>query len=394
MDKKTQTQEKHFTETDWHKIVYLCACAVNGIKPDISALGSINTEDLFEMARKHQISSAVGMALESAGIKEECFTQAIAQAMRKNALLDADRANVLAALEEAGIWYMPLKGAILKDMYPRYGMRQMADNDILFDPDRRADVREIMEKLGFSVKDYEITNHDVYRKKPVSNFEMHVYLINGRSNDQLMTYYLNVKDRLLKDEGNRYGYHFTDEDFYLFLVAHDYKHNIQGGIGLRSLLDSYVYLTQKQDDLDWDYIQQETKKMGIDGFEALNRSLSMHLFNEEPLSEQEKEMYEYILSSGAYGTMFNDTANQFRNKGRFGFFLSRLTLPYDDMLIEYPILKKAPLLYPVIWVWRFIHMFFVSRKKFMYQLKLVLGLVKEKDLYSFPMDNNKKKGND
>ena len=212
----------------YEDIVYLCKCAVDGEKPDVQRIRS-SMEELYETAEEHMLTSAVGMALESSGIRKENFTKAIAQAQRKNALLDADRIKVLAALEEAGIWYMPLKGAILKDMYPKYGMRQMADNDILVDPGRRADVREIMEKLGFTVKMYEIKNHDVYYKEPVSNFEMHIYLINGRSNDQLLTYYLNIKDRLLKDKDNQYGYHFTDNDFYLFLMAHEYKHYVEGG---------------------------------------------------------------------------------------------------------------------------------------------------------------------
>lgn len=359
----------------YEDLVYLSRCAVNGEKPDVQKIGS-SSEDLYEAAEKHMLTSAVGMALDSAGIRNENFIKAVAAAQRRNALLDADRTKVLAAMEEAGIWYMPLKGVILKDMYPRYGMRQMGDNDILFDPARRADVRTIMEKLGFSVVEYEKDNHDIYFKKPVSNFEMHVYLIDGQLNNQLMTYYLNVKDRLLKDEDNLYGYHFSDNDFYLFLLAHEYKHYMQGGTGLRSLLDIYVYLKQKRNEMDWDYIRQETEKMGMADFEPLNRSLSMHLFGEESLTESEKRMYDYMLSSGAHGTVENDMANQIKTKGQFGFFLSRLTLPYENMLYEYPVLKKAPYLYPIMWVWRLIRKFFTSNKKFMYQLKVALGLDK------------------
>lgn len=36
-------------------------------------------------------------------------------------------------MEQRGIWYLPLKGIILKEFYPSVGMRQMSDNDILFD---------------------------------------------------------------------------------------------------------------------------------------------------------------------------------------------------------------------------------------------------------------------
>ncbi len=359
-------------------LIYLCSCAVNRRIPSIQNLEEVNTEALYHLADKHMLTSAVGMALESAGIKKECFTTAIAQAQRKNALLDADRALVLAELEKAGIWYMPLKGSVLKELYPRYGMRQMADNDILFDESRRVEVRRIMENLGFTTEHYEQANHDVYYKKPVSNFEMHVYLINGRSNDQLETYYLDVKDRLIKDEGNQYGYHFSVDDFYLFLVAHEYKHYVQGGTGLRSLLDTYVYLKQKGDALNWDYIEMETIKMGVSDFGQLNRKLALNLFDEYPLSEAEQKMLDYILSSGTYGTMENDTNNQIQKNGRLGFFLSRLTLSDEDMKNQYPVLRKAPWLYPLMWVWRLIYKFFTNHGKFMYQLKAALGIVKQK----------------
>lgn len=375
MIQNTQLQGKRIDEETWKNLIYLSACAVNGKIPEIQKVKS-STDKLFSAARRHMLAATVGMALEEAGIRNEIFDQAIAAAQRKNALLDADRARVLASLEKAGIWYMPLKGVLLKDLYPRYGMREMVDNDILIDPEHRNDVRRIMEDLGFVTKLYEDNNHDVYHKKPVSSFEMHVYLVNGRSNDALLTYYLNIKDRLLKDKENQYGYHFSDNDFYLFLMAHEYKHYVEGGTGLRSLLDIYVYLKQKQKNLDWNYIQMEIQKMDIANFEKVNKALAMHLFEGENLSTSEEEMLEYIISSGAYGTIENDTANQINKAGgRLKFALSRITLTHEEMLNEYPVLQKAPWLYPVMWVWRFIRMFFINHKYFMYQLKAALGIV-------------------
>ena len=99
-------------------------------------------DELYELADDHMLSSTAGMALESAGVKKDCCVQAVAQAQRKNILLDVDRKKVLGELEKAGIWYMPMKGAILKDMYPRLGMRQMSDNDILVDNQRFGQIHD------------------------------------------------------------------------------------------------------------------------------------------------------------------------------------------------------------------------------------------------------------
>ena len=360
-------------------VAYLCSCAVNGTVPEEERLQGTDPELLYEAAQKHLLQAAVGMALESAGIRTQKFTQAIAASQRKNALLDADRAQVLTALEKEGIWYMPLKGCLMKDLYPRYGMRQMADNDILVDPDRRNDVRKIMEGLGFSTEHYDVSNHDVYHKLPVSNFEMHVYLINGESNDELETYYMNVKDRLIKDERTEYGYHFTEEDFYLFMIAHEYKHYVLSGTGLRSLLDTYVYVKRKEKELDWEYIRRESIKMGVADFENMNRSLAVHLFDGEKLTVEEQKTLDYIISSGTYGTIANGVENKIQKNGRMGFFLSRVFVPMNTMKNLYPVLRKAPWLYPAVDLWRIISKFFTNNKKYMYEVKAALGLVKKEE---------------
>ena len=71
--------------------------------------------------------------LESAGIYNDKFRTAKEKASRKNIFLDAGRKKLFSFCEENGIWYMPLKGSVLKELYPDFSMRQMADNDILFD---------------------------------------------------------------------------------------------------------------------------------------------------------------------------------------------------------------------------------------------------------------------
>ena len=354
------------------QLIYLCRCAVDGIKPEKERLEGIDPEALYALAERHLLTSAAGMALESARIRNEAFMQAVARTQRKNALLDADRARVLGEMEKARIWYMPLKGSVLKDLYPRYGMRQMADNDILFDVSRAEDVKDIMIRLGFSCEHFDEGNHDVYYKAPVSNFEMHRGLFAVTGKDLLYRYYSDVKKRLIRDDGREYGYHFSNEDFYIYMISHEYKHYSGGGTGLRSLMDTYVYLKRKQPDME--YVRQETEKLGISGYEAQNRKLALDLFGGKKLDSEEQEMLDYMLSSGTYGTMANAVSNQIREKGRMGFFLSRMSLPMEMMKTIYPAMRKAPWLYPVFWVWRLISRYFTNHRKFMYELKRALGI--------------------
>lgn len=362
------TQEEYRAAAE--NVIYLAACMVNGEKPDAGRVAAMDLEQLYQAANCHLLTGITGYALEAVGIHDPSFTQAKSKAIRKIALFDTERAAVLAELEKAGIWYMPLKGCVLKEFYPRIGMRQMADNDILFDVARSDDVKEIMVRLGYSTEHFGTGVHDSYFKQPVCNFEMHRALFGIGHEDSLQAYYGNVKDRLVKDDGNSHGYHLSPEDFYIYIIAHEYKHYSGGGTGLRSLLDTYVYLRGVP--LDMEYVTGEIEKLGIGDFEAANRSLVLHLFGGEPLTEEQREMLDYILSSGTYGTMANSIRRQIREKGRCGYFLSRMTLPYDMMKQLYPALTKAPALYPFCWAHRLIHAFFFRHKVFMDQLKAVL----------------------
>ncbi|MBR5680632.1 MAG: nucleotidyltransferase family protein, partial [Clostridia bacterium] len=271
-------------------VVYLASCAVKGKTPDGDCVAGMDLKNLYTAAERHLLTAITAMALECAGVSDELFIQAKGNAIRKVVLFDIERDVVLSKLEEAGIWYMPLKGSVLKDCYPRIGMRQMADNDILFDAARAGDLRTIMESLGFTTERFGVSAHDIYHKPPLANFEMHRALFNPGSNEAIYSYYLNIRDKMIRDEGTGYGYHLSPEDFYLYMIAHEYKHYAAGGTGLRSLLDTYVYLTKKGDALDWPYIAGELDKLEIAEFEAQNRALAFRLFDGEELTEPDREM--------------------------------------------------------------------------------------------------------
>ena len=177
-------------------MIALTRCAVNGKIPDNMLIGQLDLNALFQVCQKHILTACCAYALESAGIHDPAFTQAKEKAIRKNILMDAERSKILKRLEQEQIWYMPLKGSILKDWYPRVGMRQMSDNDILFDIQRRGDVRRIMTDYGFELKaEREVV--DEYTKPPIYNFEMHGELFMEYQTGEMANYYLGIKEHLL-----------------------------------------------------------------------------------------------------------------------------------------------------------------------------------------------------
>ena len=350
-------------------LVYLVSCAVNGEIPDPGRTEACDLAEVYLLAKRHYLAAAADIALESAGIRIPAFVQARAKALRKNALLDSETAAVAAALSERGIWYMPLKGAVLQRYYPQYGMREMSDRDILFDASRARDVRQMMEALGFQAKSYGYENVDVYYKPPVLNFEMHRTLVARGHSRKLFNYYQAVEKRLLPAGGLERR--FTPEDFYIFLLVHEFRHYSHGGIGLRALLDVYVYLRREQPDMA--RVRKELDGLGLRQFEEKNRLLAQQLFERRPLSEEQEEMLDYILSSGSFGRFDHIVENQLAQKGRLSYFLTKLILPMDLMRDRYPVLGRAPFLYPFCWFHRAVYSLLYRRDRIRCEIRALAG---------------------
>lgn len=330
--------------------VYLAACAVNRVSPDADRVKGMNLDHLYRMAEFHLMTAVTAMALESAGVRDQAFTLAKNKAIRKAVLMDAEMRALFCRLDAAGIWHMPLKGSVLKDMYPAVGMRQMSDRDILIDPARIADVKDIMESLGFTAVCVGAGVHDIYYKKPVSDFEIHHALFGQDHDEKLRAYYAQVSGKLL---GDGYEKHFSPEDFYIYFIAHQYKHYSFGGTGLRTLMDNYVYLSRVS--LNMEYVTNEMRKLNLDGFEAAVRSLSLRLFRGETLTADDRKMLEYILSSGAYGTITHCISHTMEKKGwnKFQYICYRFFYPFyllmndrETFAAYYPFFYRHKLLLP------------------------------------------------
>lgn len=368
-----------------YDMIYLVGCGVDGRKPDAGRLADMDVEVLFRMSRFHYLDALVGSVRKNAGVSvSKEWSETISKAVRKNILFDAERAKLLAFMESQGIWYLPLKGIILKDLYPAVGLRQMSDNDILFDSSFAEALTAYMVEQGYEADSVGVGNHDVYKKPPVYNFEMHRSLYTSTHDERWAAYYENVKERLIKNEGSNYGYHFSDEDFYVYMITHEYKHYRGGGTGLRSLTDVYVYLKAKEATMDFSYIRKECEKLGIAEFEKRGRALCKKVFakdfTKDALGTEEKEMLEYYFTSGVYGTtdrMYENRVRKYQEKtgdtSRLKYMWSRLFPPMETYKLYYPFFYKHKWLLPVGWLYRTGRVFVDGkrRKKLRSELKAV-----------------------
>lgn len=346
-------------------LIYIISCVLNETGPDPARLADTDFDKVIGFAKFHSLGAIAatgfyraGSALtaEETGRARSC----ILTAARRDRLFDAERDEVLRRLEKEKIRYLPLKGAILKNCYPESYLREMADIDILFDPERAEDVREIMKSLGYKTVAYGTRHHDNYMKSPIFNFEMHRSLFGSEvPNGAIPAYYADADRLLKKDPENQYGYHLSPEDFYIHMIAHEYKHYALFGTGLRFLADTYAYLKKYSDQLDWDYVRDELEKLELSDFEKENRILAHKILTEgktENLTESEREMLKLFSSAGTFGSKENLVVKQVRNAGMRKYIIQRIFLPMESIRRVYPFFYKHKILIPFLPLYRIIHL--------------------------------------
>lgn len=210
---------------------------------------------------------------------------------------DAEREQLFAALGEAELAYLPMKGVLIAGYYLRPEMRSMADNDFLYgfvepSPDgcgfriRGADAQQrrqavdeaahtlqrIMRSRGYETKNLLTGNHDTFHKPPCYNFEPHRRLMSPSSPHA--AYYDNPWSRAIQDEHDPHLFRFSDEDEYLYVLAHAFKHFDNAGCGVRIIADVRVLLDAKGARLDWEYVRGELDALGLAEFEKRLRGLA------------------------------------------------------------------------------------------------------------------------
>lgn len=376
----------------YHQLVYLSACGVNQKSPSTEFIKNVDIENLYKLSSSLSIDALVGSVLKKSNVEiPKIWEENIQKSVRKTILFDAERQKICNYFEENKIWYVPLKGVILKDFYPSLGFRQMSDNDIWFDKSYENQVHDFMLSLGYSCKNKGKCHHNSYEKLPVYSFELHTTLFDEYDNEKIYRYYENARKTLIKSENSQSCYNFSDEDFYVYILSHAYKHYKKGGTGLRSLLDYYVFLKNKPD-LDFSYVESACKQLGIYDYEQTSRRLCKKVFDEnipdnaedfeKLLSAEEMEILCYYITSMTYGTIERHYENKFNELvkstkcAKTKYVLSRIFPNLDFYKVHYPFFYRHKILLPFAWVYRLVKGLTVNVKKNIRELKYIRKIKK------------------
>ena len=335
-----------------------------------------------KMAKYHSMDAIVYLSLKEAfkasGIRidDEIDTNiykklenAYRNSVRRLIAFDCEREEILSFFRERGTWYLCLKGIVLQEYYPKIGMRQMADNDILFDKKYAAALRSFMRSRGYKALSYGKGCHDMYGKGDLI-FELHRSLLPEKKTNAAMVAALREILEQTARSASSLERRFSKENFYIYFILHTYKHFEIAGCGLRSLMDIYVYTKKHASDLDFAYIDAFFSHIGLSDFEKRLRSLAYRLFEKSDegadamlsaLSEEERELLLFFSGSGTFGTvqthMKNDLLRLSKNEDitartKFKYLFERVFPPFSYYKAAHPRLYKWIIPIPFLWAWR------------------------------------------
>lgn len=295
---------------------------------------------------------AVQCAEETAERIKKSYALSVAQQIQQ----DYYREQIFSALAAAGIPYLPLKGEDLRAVYPAPDLRFSCDIDFFYDVSRRDEVNAILTGMGFS-REHSDAHNDSYMLGAV-HVEPHFAMTDSGKRHE--DYYRNIWDRLVSDDGIRYR--FTDEDFYVFVLLHTYKHFLNGGSGVRSVMDAWLW-KKAHPAMDENTLAVAYDTLGITTFVRVLERLGGVWFDGGAGDADTDLLTDFLLSGGAYGTKeqgaLMDAAKAGRRRStRLHYVWKRLFLPYSLLRLQYPVLHKAPFLLPLFWVVRWFRLLF------------------------------------
>ena len=350
-------------------LIELIRCALKQDKLKLPF--ELDCEELFVLAKKQQVYNLILPVLKSNSLltaeQEKNWKNYYLTELERTILVDNERKMLCADLDEAGVKYMFTKGLVLREYYPQSIMRQMSDNDFLYDESQWKTLFKIMKEHGFYL-DNSTENSDDFCKKPYCRFEFHRQLFDEK--DDFCPDFDPFKNAVSAGEGTSQLV-MSSEDNFIYTLAHMYKHYFKNeSCGIRFACDLYLIL-QNEHDMDMQYINSTIESFGIYGFYKNVMNIVSAVFDGDELSDEAQSLLDTMLEGEIYGKpqIVDYEKAVSEHGGKAGFLLYRLFPPKSFMKDTYRQLEEKPYLLCWYYIYRLFDKSVHSRDKLKEDLK-------------------------
>ncbi len=308
--------------------ISLLAAAVSDDSEDFALPGKdVRLEEIYRLAQSHGVTALVYEFLQKLGFEApdsaeyRAFTEQYYKAVVKETEQDIAFSEVCGALREGGAEVMPIKGIVCKHYYPKTYYRSMTDVDILYRGISRDYVHDIMESLGYTMSGSTASYHDTFVKPPHVSVELHESPVSKK--DLSAPYFDTVFTRAVANADQTLA--MTREDEYIYMLAHAARHFFDGGLGVRPLLDIYLFRLKFSESLDKKYVKKILKSVKLENFEKGMLELVGCWFEGRDSEFVNRELEEFFLSCKPHGTGENSRLSRAaRNRGPMSRLIGRL----------------------------------------------------------------------
>lgn len=315
-------------------------------------------DEAYKLIKAHKIAPLAYEGALHCGVPQQhpvmmALFQASCRAIQVNERQMRELGKIYTAFDDAGVDYLPLKGSIMKAMYPRPELRLMGDADILIRQEQYGKIASMMEALGYSTKTGE--EHVFVWANDALNLELHVSLFDPR-NQQMRDFFGDGWGLAKTQEVTRHV--MSPEDAFIFEIAHFTKHYVGAGIGCRHMVDLWVYL-RNHPAMNEAYIQTALEKLHMWAFYQHVRRTLAWWFEDAAPDETTELIGEVIFSSGNWGNQRTaEIASAVRKQktaadsahGRAMYMVRRVFPTRTTLCRLFPLLDRHPWLLPIVWL--------------------------------------------
>lgn len=363
-----------------------CAAEGRALEPD-PALSGQQWAELLCLAREQEILPLVYEAVYRCrslsaldrdarlAYRDQAVQLAARQVVQENEFL-----TLLLHAQARGLRPTVLKGAVVRDLYPRPMLRPSVDEDLLIPPGEAPAYHEFLLREGLfsddpqsdAASDPELSYH---RENSPTYIELHMSPFPpSEAYGDCNAPFAGALDRTvevpIQDVTVRT---LAPTDHLLFLICHAYKHFLHSGVGIRQICDMGLFVRRYRGELDEERILSVCRELRIDQLAAALFAIGQRYLGLDGPAVFDgydvdlDPLLEDVLSDGIYGmsdldrahasTLTLDAVAAQRTGRRRGGALRSVFLPASALAGRYAYLRKRPWLLPAAWgqrIWDYV----------------------------------------
>ncbi len=328
---------------------------------ELNKLDASEFKELYLLSKKHDLAHIVSSYISRS---QSVIDKGIAESFSKQEMLSVlrhrqmkyDYEKIISILSSSSISYIPLKGSVIRAFYPKESMRTSCDIDILIHEEDIERAVLLICESGFTAGERGYHDVSLYSRAG-THLELHFSIL--ETIDSLDSVLCRAWEYSIPAQNSRFD--FTPEFFLFHIISHASYHFIEGGTGVRTLMD--IFLIEKNMGISVNDAKALFEEAGIYKFAEEIEQLANVCFGNKESTELSDEILTYILVGGVYGNNRNRSAMKKGKQSTFKHAVLRLLPPFNIMSEIYPKLKKCPILLPYYWVKRLLLKIFKGKLK-------------------------------